>query len=188
MHRRTFWQWTLALAAGLGIVELCGAATALEYQVKAAFVYKFATYVRWPASAEAGVTTPFVIGVVGVDPFGTALNEVMRNQRVQGRAIRIQKLGRVEEAPRCDLLFISASEDGNLDEILTALRRAPVLTVGDMEQFAERGGMIGLFTEDNHIRFKINKGAVERAGLKAPSQLLQLARIVDDDRRDREEH
>jgi len=184
MTRRTLWHWSLLLGVGLGVAEVCVAATAPEYQVKAAFIYKFATYFRWPASAGANAT-PFVIGIVGKDPFGSSLDEVVRAQAVQGRAIRIRALRRIEEALDCDLIFVSASERENLGQIFTVLRRAPVLTVGDMDRFAEQGGMIGLVTtEDNHIRFDVNKGAIERAGLRASAQLLHLARIVDETRVD----
>jgi hypothetical protein len=185
MPRRALWRWPLVLTAGLAAVHLFGAGTVPEYEVKAAFLYKFATYVHWPALSEVEVRTPFVIGVIGVDPFGPALSGVVRGQRVQGRSIQIRNVTRADETLRCDLLFVSSSERENLQEIFAVLRRAPVLTVGEMDQFAEQGGMIALITEDNRIRFKINPAAVERAGLKVPSQLLKLARIVEETRADR---
>ena len=183
MARRIFWHWPLLLTTGLGIAQAGAAATAPEYQVKAAFIYKFATYIRWPASVGGNAARPFVIGVIGKDPFGPLLAAVVRDQSVQGRVIHIKTLSRMEDALECDLVFVSSSERGNLGPILSVLRGASVLTVGDMDQFAEQGGMIGLVTtEDNHIRFDINKGAIERAGLRASSQLLHLARIVDEAR------
>lgn len=184
MTRRNLWHWSLLLTTGLGIAEVCVAATAPEYRVKAAFIYKFATYIRWPASAGVNAA-PFVIGIIGKDPFGSSLFEIVRDQTVQGRGIRIRTVSRMEEALECDLVFVCASDRKNLGQIFAALSRAPVLTVGDTDQFAEQGGMIGLVTtEENHIRFDINKGAIERAGLKASSQLLHLARIVDETRED----
>jgi hypothetical protein len=189
MQRRVLWQASLLLTSGLCIAQICGAATGAEYQVKAAFIFKFATYVRWPSTAGVDVNTPFVIGVLGKDPFGSALTAVVRGQNIQGRAIIIRNIGRVEEALRCDLVFVSSSERDNLQRIFAALRLVPVLTVSDVDQFAEQGGMIGLVTtEDNHIHFDINKAAIERAGLRASSQLLQLARIVEEPRPDRGRH
>jgi hypothetical protein len=177
------------VAAGLCISRIRAAATGGEYQVKAAFIFKFATYVRWPALASADVNTPFVIGVMGKDPFGTALGEVVRGQSIQGRGILVRSVARVEEALRCDLVFVSSSERDNLQQIVTALRGVPVLTVSDIDQFAEQGGMIGLVTtEDNHIRFNINKAAIERPGLRASSQLLHLARIVGDAQAEKGRH
>jgi hypothetical protein len=178
MTGRILRHWLTVIAA-FGVVQAYSATRAPEYRVKAAFVYKFATYIRWPSPSSAD-TTPFSIGVIGTDPFGSSLKEVVRGQTVQGRSIRIRALSRLDEALECDLVFISASEQGNLDRIFAQLRGAPVLTIADMERFAERGGMIGLITtEDNHIGFEINKGAIERAGLRASAQLLHLARIVD---------
>jgi hypothetical protein len=174
-------RWRL-LIASLGIAQICAAATMPEYLAKAAFLYKFATYVRWPASAGTSAGTPFVIGVMGQNPFGSSLKAVVSEQTVQGRTIEIRNVIRIEEALQCDVLFVSASERGNLLGIFEALQGMPTLTVGDMERFAEQGGMIGLITtEDRHIRFDINKAALERAGLRASSQLLQLARIVTED-------
>src|SRR5258708_3521108 len=185
MRHRVLWHGSLLMAAGLCIARIGAAATGAEYQIKAAFVYKFATYVRWPPTEGAGVNTPFVIGVLGKDPFGSALSEVVRGQSVQGRIILIRNMGRVEEALRCDLVFVSSSERDNLRRIFAALRGVPVLTVSDVEQFAEQGGMIGLVTtEDNHIRFNINKAAIERPGLRASSQLLHPARLVGEEQAD----
>jgi hypothetical protein len=183
---RFLWHRLLLLTTGLGVAQVCGAATAApEYRVKAAFIYKFATYIRWPASAGVEGTAPFVIGIIGADPFGSSLAEVVRDQTVQGRAIRIRALSRAEEALECDLVFVSPSERENLARLLAVLRSAPVLTVSDMNRFAERGGMIGLVTtEGNRVRFDINRAAIERTGLRASSQLLQLARIIDEPRQD----
>jgi len=179
MSGRIPWRWPVLLMTGLGVAQVW-AVPAPEYRVKAAFIYKFATYIRWPPTPSGTApTTPFLIGIIGSDPFGGSLEEVVRDQTVQGRNIRIKVLGRMEDALTCDLVFVAATERPNLARILAALRGAPVLTVSDVDDFAEQGGMIGLVTtEDNHIRFDINKVAVERAGLRASSQLLQLARIV----------
>jgi hypothetical protein len=180
MGGRRFVRWFLGVAIGLSSAQAYAAGTTPEYLAKAAFIYKFATYIRWPPSS-ATVESPFVIGILGKDPFGSSLSDVVRHRTVQGRAIVIKPLSRIEDAPGCDLIFISSSERENLRKIFAVLAGAPVLTVGDMDQFAELGGLIGLTTtEDRHIRFDINKGAIERAGLRASSQLLQLGRIVEE--------
>ena len=179
MTGRILRHWSLVATFGLAIVPPCTAATTPEYRVKAAFLYKFAVYIRWPPSPAAD-RAPLVIGILGDDPFGTSLADVVRGQTVHGRVIHIRTLNRAEDGRECHLVFICSSERENLGEILAVLQRAPVLTVGDMKQFAERGGMIGLTTtEDLHVRFDINQGAIETAGLRASAQLLQLGRIVD---------
>src|SRR6266550_7928952 len=114
MTRRNLWHRLLLLITGLGVAHMCSAAAAPEYRVKAAFIYKFATYIRWPATAGVEATAPFVIGVIGTDPFGSSLTEVVRDQTVQGRVIRIRALSRADEALDCSLLFVSSSEQENL--------------------------------------------------------------------------
>lgn len=179
MRRRALWTWAFIASAGFCVAGAGGERAAPEYQVKAAFIYKFATYIRWPAGMGADRSASFVIGVIGKDPFGPALDAVVRGQRVQGRLVAVKRLARVEDAPLCDVLFVCASERASLQRIFAALHGAPVLTVGDMDQFAELGGMINLVTtEDRRIHFDINKSAIDAAGLKAPSTLLHLARIV----------
>jgi hypothetical protein len=153
-----------------------------EYEVKAAFIYNFAKYVRWPEASTSETRKPFVIGVIGRDPFGQALDDAVRGQSLEGRAVVVRRLSKVEEVADCDILFISSSEKNNLQRIFQALREAPVLTIGDMDRFAERGGIINLTTEEKRVRFEINVEAAERAGLKPGSQLLRLARIVGDSR------
>lgn len=147
-----------------------------EHQVKAAFIYNFALYVEWPASAT-GEQKPRTICLLGTDYFGTALNAVhgkaVRNQRLAVRLIK-----EVEEAETCDILYISTSEYGNLQEILETVRQRPVLTISDLDRFARSGGMIGLVTRDNKVRFEINLKQTQRAQFRVSSQLLKLARDV----------
>jgi hypothetical protein len=147
-----------------------------EYEVKAAFIYNFAKYIRWPEGSEAKKT--FRIGLIGKDPFGRILDDAVRDQSVEGRPIVLRRFESVEEVADCDILFIGASEKDNLKRILEVARKAPVLTVADMDQFAELGGMINLTTEERRVRFEMNVEAAERAGLKPGSKLLRLARIV----------
>lgn len=148
-----------------------------EYEVKAVFVYKLLNYIRWPPPAEAG--RPFVIGILGQDPFGKVIDDVVNGESINGRAVVVRRLPSVDDALHCDLVFVSSSERPNLPGIFKALRDAPVLTVGDMERFAESGGMINLTNVDRRIRFEVNVAAIDRGGLKAASQLLSLAKIVD---------
>jgi len=153
-----------------------------EYEVKAAFIYNFAKYVQWPPPPHSDSNAPFVIGLLGKDPFGAILDEAMNGQSVQGRLIVVRRFARIEEID-CDILFVCPSERRNLPKIFGALRRRPVLTIGDMDQFAELGGMINLTTEEKRIRFDMNPEAMHRAGLKAGSQLFRFARIVSESAR-----
>lgn len=149
-----------------------------EYQVKASFLFNFAQFVNWPASAFPLPDTPVIIGVLGEDPFGPVLDNVIRGEQVNGRSLRIQRYRQVEEIGECHVLFISRSEAGRLEQIFTALRGRSILTVGDFENFARRGGMIRFVTGKNKIRMRIGREVAEAAGLTISSQLLRAAEII----------
>lgn len=148
-----------------------------EYKVKAAFLYNFAKFVEWPAETLAKDPS-FVIGIVGEDPFGKLIDEAVAGKTVRDKPIVVKRFSRIEDAAGAHILFISNSEAEHVPRIVKQLNRAPVLTVSDINRFAERGGMVQLETEQSRVRFAINIAAVERAGLKPSSQLLKLARIV----------
>lgn len=165
------------LACGAGPAR-AAPATSSEYEVKAAFLYNFAKFVEWPPDAFARGGTPLVIGVLGEDPFGSVLDGIVRGKQVQGRPVVVRRFATVEEAAASHVLFISPSEDERLAPVLARLRQAPVLTVGETERFAERGGVIGLRLEGGRVRFDVNVDAAQRARLGVSSQLLKLARVV----------
>jgi hypothetical protein len=145
--------------------------------VKAAFLYNFGKYVHWPGIA-AGAETEFVIAVLGADPFGAALDDIVRGKRIGNRPVALKRVSKPSELGACEVLFISVSEEGRLDDILAELANAPILTVSDMPKFVERGGMIGLVVANRRVQFEVNALAAERAGLALGSQLMRLARAV----------
>ena len=150
------------------------------HQVEAAFLFNFAKFVTWPDDAFRRSEDSLIIGVLGEDPVGVILEETVRDKTIMGKKLAVKRFMRVQDAVKSHILFLSSSEESHLPQILKGLERATVLTVSDMEQFAERGGMIAFTVEDQKVRFNVNVDAVERAGLKMGSQLLKLARIVTD--------
>jgi hypothetical protein len=150
-----------------------------EYQVKAAYLFNFLKFVEWPENTFVDPLAPMVIGVVGDDPFGSALPQVVIGKTVQGRdvVIRIYRAG--EDLRGAHILFIGSSERKKLPAIFSSLRGSGVLTVGDMEGFLDSGGMIQFVAEDNRVRFAINVDAARRAKLKMSSKLLSLAKTVE---------
>jgi hypothetical protein len=167
--------WTLVSALPAGSLA-AGALT--EYEVKAGFLYHVGWFVEWPATTVQDRAPTFIIGVLGTNPFGGVLDDVMRGKTIRERPVVIKYYQRVEEAVSSHVLFISASEEPRLPAILAVLVRTPVLTVSDLERFMEGGGMIALRLVDRKVHFDINMDATERAGLKLSSQLLRLAKVV----------
>lgn len=172
------WPGLLLLAClGLGSAR-ADAPPVRETQLKAVFLFNFAQFVDWPGGAFATPDAPLVIGVLGEDPFGEVLDEVVRGERVGGRPLVVRRFRAVEEVDQCHLLFVGRSEAGRAGRILAALKGRPVLTVADMEDFAVRGGMIRFVTDRGRIRFRINLEAAKDAGLVLSSKLLRPAEIV----------
>lgn len=187
-HRRRAWRrmgvgHSFGLAAGL-LSALWGLAArplpaaaqvATEYEVKAAFLYNFAKFVAWPAQTFPVVGAPFSLCLLGDDPFGGFLDRAVSGKSVQDHAFAVRHLTDLEDAPQCQMLFISASELSQWRRILATLAGTSVLTVGDTEDIVHRGGMIGFLMQGNRVRFIVNQDAVERAGLQISSQLLKVA-------------
>jgi len=150
-----------------------------EYQVKAAFLFNFAQFVEWPPAAFADAAAPFCIGILGDDPFGTALDQTLQGETIHNRKLIVERSRRVEDLKDCQIIFISKSEKGRVFEILSQLNARPALTVSEVEGFTRRGGGINFYREGNRVRFEINPGAAQREGLKISSQLLSLGKIVE---------
>ncbi len=168
----------LAFLAGTGVNSQ--PQVAQEYEVKAAFLFRFAQFVVWPPRSEGLTSDALSIGIVGQDPFDRALENVVNGKTVGGRSIIIKRFPKVDDLEPCHVLFVSASVSGELSGILKALRGAPVLLVGETDTFAEEGGIIELFLEDRKVRFKVNLRAAARAGIEIDSRLLSLARLVNE--------
>lgn len=148
-----------------------------EYQIKAAFLFNFVHFVQWPPAAFPNAQTPLVIGVLGDDPFGAYLDEIVRGEKVNSHPVVIERYRRVEEINVCHLLFISRSERRKIRAIVTELEGRIILTGADFEGFSANGGIIRFLTGNNKIQFRINLSAAERAHLVVSSKLLRAAEI-----------
>lgn len=148
-----------------------------EYKVKAAFIQKLIQFVDWPGNAFEGDQSPIVICVLGENRFGDALEEAVRGKVINGRSVSVTYRARGEEMPRCQVLFVSSSENGRLEEIFRAVDGKPVLTIGEGEEFPAAGGTIRFYLEEKKLRFEINPRSAEKARLTISSKLMSLARI-----------
>ena len=166
----------LLLLALAGPVPARAAPRPSEHEVKAAFLYNFAKFVKWPDSDPRGAT--FVIAVLGEDPFGSVLDRTVAGKTVLGRNVQVKRLHNLDAGEPIHILFVSESETPRLSQVLKRLEGTSVLTVGEMESFAQRGGMIAFKVREDVVQFEINLDSVERARLKMSSQLIRLARQV----------
>src|SRR5665213_1283638 len=149
-----------------------------EYEVKAAYLYNFSKFVNWPATSVAIKDDSFAICVLGQDPFGPTLDAALAKQSIDGKSVVARRITKPQEALSCRILFIGSSEGRQLNGIFAALDGAGILTVSDMPQFSQRGGMIEFTLEGNKVRFEVNLTTAEDAGLTLSSELLKVAASV----------
>ena len=176
--RRATSSLVVVLLAILATGPVKAQAASREYDLKAAFLFNFATFGEWPDSAFADASSPFVIGVLGTDPFGPALEEIVAGERVKGRPIVVRRFDRVEQAlGGCQILFVSPTEKRRVKEIISLVRNRPILTVADVPGFVESGGLIG-FTTGARVGIQVNPVALREANLNISPKLLRLAEVV----------
>ena len=183
-HRRM--AWPLLWLWLLGALSTTGTAWAQEggskeYAVKAAFLYNFVQFVKWPTGAFSSPGAPLCIGVRGDDPFNGALEEIVRGESVDGHKLMVKHANNLDDLRDCQLIFVTRSQEGQIGQILGTTAPRPVLTVSEIEHFAEDGGDLAFYLSGGKVHFEINSAAARHAGLKLSSQLLAVGRIVGGD-------
>ena len=148
-----------------------------EYKVKAAFLYNFAQFVEWPASAFDSDDSPVVIAIVGDDPFNGSLDRAVTGKTIGSRNVIVRHFAFGSDLTRCHVLFVPALPDGKTAEVLSKVMDHPILTVGESDNFPWAGGCIRFFLEDNKERFEINLDSADRSRIQVSSKLIRLARL-----------
>ncbi len=147
----------------------------LEAGIKATYLYKMAPFVEWPGSAFKGETTPFVICVIGRDPFGPLLDRAVAGQRVGSHPIIVNRLAVAVHDSRCHIAYLGGSPTQGVKEALQLLDKAPVLTV---TSGPATPGAVDFVVTDGRVRFRIDNQAAADGGLSISSKLLSLALSV----------
>lgn len=170
--------WRLACVLPLVVSSVTAAnagSASKEYEIKAAFLYNFVKFVQWPSQSFASPESPIIIGVFGQNPFDGELERDVQGKKINGRRIEIRWVQNADDARQTQLLFVDASSDSKLDELMGAIKDVRVVTVGESDAFAHHGGTITFTTQGDKLRFAINIGSVERTGIKISAQLQKLA-------------
>lgn len=175
--RRRLSAALITLLGGLLLLSAAWAGEFDEYAVKVAYLYNFAKYVEWPPSVLVNSGDPLWICVAG-DNLGDATAS-LAGKTIGNHPIETRSLSAAASLEKCHILFIGRTEQGRFKALLSKTGRLPILTVSDISDFAQAGGMIGLVETEQRIRFDINLTATRQVGLKLSSQLLKLATIVD---------
>jgi hypothetical protein len=176
--RRLRQGWAIGRAVALSFAAVMGATgppeqPLNEYRVKAAFLYNFAKFVRWPPESFRSPADPIAICILGQDPFGRSLEDTVAGRTVEGRAFIVRHISSVKQAAGCHVLFAGSSERAS--PLLAGINTPGVLTVGETGSAASEGAIINFTIEEGRVRFTIDVAAAEREKLRISSRLLTLA-------------
>ena len=177
-----FRPWLLAVAVAWVLVAVpclrAQSSKPTDYDVKAAYLYNFGHFVEWPANVAPVQNDFFTVCVLGQDPFGQVLDGALAGETIAGKRVAAKRISNLQESANCQILFLTSGEEARLNTIIKALNKQAVLTVSDMPQFSQRGGMIQFVLEGKRVRFEVNLAAVQHAGLTLSSELLKVATTV----------
>ncbi|SFJ37102.1 protein of unknown function [Caulobacter sp. UNC279MFTsu5.1] len=179
-HRRVPWRRELVALTVLGLTLSWSAANAapLEYQVKAAYLYKLVSFVDWPAGSLPAPGAPVNLCVVGDDPFGAALDQAAQNQQVDGRPLAVRRIATVSKSSGCQVLYIAGSKRQSVASALQLVKGSPSLTITEASE--ARGSIVQFVVKEGRVRFTIDLAAAAQNGLTISAKLLSLALSVRD--------
>jgi hypothetical protein len=172
-------SFLLVLLAALAPLEPLRSEASREYQLKAAFLFNFAQFVEWPDSSFADAKAPFVIGVLGDDPFGTFLDQLVQGELIRDRAVVVRRFDNLNDARGCQILFVSRSEASRWKMIADEMKGHSVLTVADGNGAARGDGIIRFAMESGKIRLVVDVDGARASELRISSKLLRTAQIVN---------
>lgn len=169
------WRGLSAAALALALTPSAHAASAGEYELKAAFIYNFAMFVDWPPQAAPG---PLKLCVAGKPPFGAALDALEGRSPIKGRSIAVSHAPFADGGRSCDILYMGGAANKTSAFSIDDIRYLPILTIGESEEGARSGAAINLLLENQRLVFEINAQALKHSRLNVSSKLLRLAKKV----------
>ena len=178
LQRMVFWLGLLLLPCG-PMPAWAGGSADIEYQIKAAYLYKFTTYIEWPPAAFAQADTPLTIGIVGADEIAAELNRIKSAQPAGSRPLEVKILRPGDSLAGVQILFIGRQENARLKRLLEGIQSQPVLTVTESAGGLAVGGIINFVPIDDRIRFEVSLLNAEQNGLKISARLLGVAQKIE---------
>lgn len=160
------WAWPQSRQAG--------AVSVSPDEFRAAFLSKIPMFVTWPETVLGPDDEALVIGLLGGGTFVPLLEALLKEVRVGSRPVRVQSVDKVEELPRCQILFIPEARSDEVARIPSE-RRGGLLTVGEEPGFTKKGGVFNLSLADRKLT--VNVRNARAAGLELQSRLLRIAEV-----------
>jgi hypothetical protein len=163
------------LAALLAFVPALAAAQALEHEIKAAFVYRFLSFVEWPAQSFAAADAPIVIGVLGAEDVLTELQAIVPGRPAQGRPVNVRRLKEGERPAGLHVIFVGRAAAAQLPKLAGL---PGVLLIAESDGALDEGAMINFLRVEGRVRFEVAPDQAERRGLRISSRMLAVAQYV----------
>jgi hypothetical protein len=155
-----------------------GPAAGREEQLKAVFLWRLAQFVDWPADAFGNESSPLVIGILGDNPFGMALETAVRGETAHGRKLVVRYFRAADQASPCHILYLAGFNQGEIAPVTSVLRGRNVLTVSDAESMLREGGMVRFVNDGQKIKLRVDLAAVRKEGLTFDGRLLRIAEVT----------
>lgn len=168
----------LLLPALLALAGAARAATPVEREVKAAYLYKFGAFVEWPAASFARPDSPFLIGVAGSDELADQLARMVAGRSINGHAVAVRKLRHGDSPAGLHIMFIGG-QDAEAAQLMDAVRGLPVLTVSDHAGTQAPGAMVNFVVAGQKLRFEVALPQVARGRLRISARMLAAALRVE---------
>lgn len=169
------------LSFGPGVEAHAGLATGTdrdEYELKAAILFNFVRYTKWPKDAFRNTKSPLIVAVVGKDPFGNRLSMAFKGKKIGGRSVLIRHYPSAKDIGPVHVLILGDLDKKERKRCIEKIKRKPVLTIADTGGAEAMGTIIGFYREGKRIKFEIAPSRVKDARLKMRSQVFNSARIV----------
>jgi hypothetical protein len=166
------------LVLGPGTAQAQSTQAQRESTVKAAFLYKFASFVDWPAGTFARADEPLVIGVADDGLVASDLEQLVAGRSVDGHPVVARRVRDVGSMGGVNILFLGYQREGRLREALAAAA-GPVLVVTTQEGALRLGSVINFSAEGGRVRFSVSLAAAEQRSLKLSARLLTVAQAVE---------
>ena len=154
-----------------------GATPPSEYDLKAVFLFHFTQFVEWPQDAYPSDDAPFIIGVLGPDPFESSLTGIVRGETVGRHPIIVREVRNESVEHRCQILYVSKDGEPLLE--FRRIRNAPILTVGESGSFFQEGGVIQFYIDRRRLRLRINLEEARTRSLVISAKLLRVSEVTD---------
>jgi len=168
----------LLLIGSYTVSEKAWAAAPRESQVKAVYLNGYSKFITWPDSIFASADAPFHICVFGENFFDSALDLTVKDEKINQHPVQARYISSQEQISSCQILYISESEKIRLSAILETANAYPILTVSDIENFVQQGGMIQFYLRGNKVRFFIDPVSLRQNGLEPNANLLRISDVV----------